>query len=131
MTISIAVIGMGAYFQSVGTWLIIFVLGYIASFALSWGPVVWVMLSEIFPNKVRSLALAIAVGAQWIANFIVSQTFPMMVDNPYLKTQFNGAFPFWIYAFMGVLSVIFIYSLVPETKGKSLEELEKSLVGQH
>jgi MFS transporter, SP family, xylose:H+ symportor len=131
MTICIATIGMGAYFESVGVWLIVFVLGYIGSFALSWGPVTWVLLAEIFPNKVRSLALSIAVGCQWISNFIVSQTFPMMVDNAYLKANFHGAFPFWVYALMGVFSVIFVYWMVPETKGQSLEELEQSLIIMH
>ena len=131
MTVSIIVIGCGAYFQNVGLWLLVFVLGYIASFALSWGPVTWVMLSEIFPNKVRGMALSIAVGAQWIANFIVSQTFPMMLDNPYLKDQFHGAFPFWIYGSMGILSVLFVYWAVPETKGQSLEELEQNLIIMH
>ncbi len=127
MTLCMTMIGMGAYYESIGAWLLLPMLGYIASFALSWGPVVWVMLSEIFPNKIRSLALSIAVVAQWVSNFVVSQTFPMLIDNPYLKDNFHGAFPFWVYGFMGVLSVIFVYRLIPETKGKSLEELEEIL----
>ncbi len=127
MTISMLTIGLSAYFDSIGAWLLIFMLGYIASFALSWGPVVWVMLSEIFPNSVRGAALAIAVGAQWISNFVVSQTFPMFNDNKFLIDNFHGAFPFLLYAFMGVLSVLFVYRLIPETKGKSLEELEEIL----
>lgn len=128
MAICIAMIGLGAYTQNVGSWLLIFVLGYIASFALSWGPVTWVLLSEIFPNKIRSLALSVAVAAQWISNFVVSQTFPMMDGNAYLKNVFHGAFPFWLYSIMGILAAIFVYRLVPETKGKSLEELEVTLV---
>lgn len=125
MGISIITIGMSAYFESLGGWLLIPMLGYIASFALSWGPVVWVMLSEIFPNNVRSIALSIAVAAQWISNFIVSQTFPMMNGNPYLADTFHGAFPFLLYGLMCVVSVIFVKKFVPETKGKTLEELEK------
>jgi len=72
---------LAAYYQNTDVWLLAFVLGYIAFFALSLGPVTWVLLSEIFPNRVRSIALSIAVAAQWIANFGVSQTFPMMMEN--------------------------------------------------
>lgn len=128
MALCIGMIGFGAYAQNIGSWLLIFVLGYIASFALSWGPVTWVLLSEIFPNKVRSLALSVAVAAQWISNFVVSQTFPMMDGNAYLKNTFHGAFPFWIYGIMGILAALFVYRFVPETKGKSLEELEETLI---
>jgi SP family xylose:H+ symportor-like MFS transporter len=128
MAVCIGTIGFGAYTQNVGAWLLVFVLGYIASFALSWGPVTWVLLSEIFPNKVRSLALSVAVAAQWISNFVVSQTFPMMDGNAYLKNTFHGAFPFWLYGIMGILAALFVYRFVPETKGKSLEELEETLV---
>ncbi|OJJ16632.1 D-xylose transporter XylE [marine bacterium AO1-C] len=131
MALCIGMIGFGAYTQNVGSWLLIFVLGYIASFALSWGPVTWVLLSEIFPNKIRSLALSVAVAAQWISNFMVSQTFPMMDGNAYLKNTFQGAFPFWLYGVMGVLAAAFVYRFVPETKGKSLEELEETLVHGH
>ncbi|HAS42768.1 MAG TPA: D-xylose transporter XylE [Microscillaceae bacterium] len=131
MAFCIGMIGFGAYAQNVGGWLLIFVLGYIASFALSWGPVTWVLLSEIFPNKIRSLALSVAVAAQWISNFAVSQTFPMIDGNPFLKNTFHGAFPFWLYGVMGVLATIFVYRFVPETKGKSLEELEETLVHNH
>ena len=131
MALCIGMIGFGAYTQNVGGWLLIFVLGYIASFALSWGPVTWVLLAEIFPNKIRSMALSVAVAAQWVSNFAVSQTFPMMDGNAYLKNTFHGAFPFWLYGVMGVLAAIFVYRFVPETKGKSLEELEETLIYNH
>ena len=101
-----------------------FMLLYTAAFAMSWGPVCWVLLSEIFPNSIRA-AMSIAVAAQWIANWIVSLTFPMMNDNIALTTRFNHGFAYWIYAIMGVLSALFIWKLVPETKGKTLEEIEK------
>ncbi|WP_406685159.1 D-xylose transporter XylE [Seonamhaeicola sp. MEBiC1930] len=98
---------------------------YVASFAMSWGPVTWVLLSEIFPNKIRGKALAIAVAAQWISNYLVSLTFPMMNDNSYLTEQFNHGFAYWIYGIMSVLATLFIFKFVPETKGKTLEEMEK------
>lgn len=126
MGISILAIGISAYYQNLSGWLLLPMLGYIAAFALSWGPVVWVMLSEIFPNRVRSLALSVAVAAQWISNFVVSQTFPMMNRNEYLNDTFHGAFPFLLYGGMCIVALIFVNRLVPETKNKTLEELERT-----
>ena len=100
-----------------------FMLLYTAAFAMSWGPVCWVLLSEIFPNSIRA-AMSIAVAAQWIANWIVSLTFPMMNDNVWLTNQFNHGFSYWIYGIMGILSAIFVWKMVPETKGKTLESME-------
>jgi SP family xylose:H+ symportor-like MFS transporter len=100
-----------------------FMLIYTAAFAMSWGPVCWVLLSEIFPNSIRA-AMSIAVAAQWIANWIVSLTFPMMNDNVWLTNQFNHGFSYWIYGIMGILSAIFVWKMVPETKGKTLEAME-------
>ncbi|MBC7004948.1 sugar porter family MFS transporter [Photobacterium sp. BZF1] len=125
MAISMLAIGTAAYLDAIGGYLLIFVLMYIAAFALSLGPVTWVLLSEIFPNNVRSKALSIAVLAQWLANYVVSQTFPMMnAQDSWLYQTFSGGFPFWLYGAMGVVTVVFIHKYVPETKGKSLEELE-------
>jgi MFS transporter, SP family, xylose:H+ symportor len=103
---------------------LIFMLFYTASFAMSWGPVCWVLLAEMFPNSIRG-AMSIAVAAQWIANWIVSLTFPMMNDNVWLTSKFNHGFSYWIYGVMGVISAVFIWKMVPETKGKTLEEMEK------
>jgi SP family xylose:H+ symportor-like MFS transporter len=102
---------------------LIFMLLYTAAFAMSWGPVCWVLLSEIFPNSIRG-AMSIAVAAQWIANWVVSLSFPMMNDNVWLTSRFNHGFSYWIYGIMGILSAIFMWKLVPETKGKTLEEME-------
>lgn len=101
-----------------------FMLLYTAAFAMSWGPVCWVLLAEIFPNSIRA-ALSIAVAAQWIANWVVSLTFPMMNDNVWLTEKFNHGFSYWIYGIMGILSALFMWKFVPETKGKTLEEMEK------
>lgn len=97
---------------------------YVASFAMSWGPVTWVLLAEIFPNKIRGKALAVAVAAQWISNYLVSLTFPIMNDNSYLTGLFNHGFAYWVYGVMSILALIFILKYVPETKGKTLEEME-------
>ena len=124
MAISMIALGFSFYFGKLGILALIFMLTYTAAFAMSWGPVTWVLLSEIFPNSVRS-AMSIAVAAQWLANLIVSWTFPMMNDNLALTARFNHGFAYWIYGLMGILSALFIWKIVPETKGKTLEEIEK------
>ncbi len=123
MALSMFALGFSFYFNSVGVGALIFMLLYTASFAMSWGPVTWVLLSEIFPNRIRG-AMSIAVAAQWIANLIVSWTFPMMNDNSRLNELFNHGFSYWIYGVMGLLAAVFVWKLVPETKGHTLEEIE-------
>jgi MFS family permease len=102
-----------------------FIILYIACFGLSVGPVVWVILAEIFPTAVRGRALGLATCCLWLADYLVTQTFPMMDKNPWLNKQFNHAFPFYIYAFFCVVLLI-VMIFVPETKGRSLEEIEAS-----
>lgn len=125
MGIGMFAIGFAAYFQNTSVWVLFFILGYIASFALALGPVVWVILSEIFPIRIRGRAMAIATLALWIACFAISQTFPMLHDNPYLVEKFHHGFSFWLYGVMCVVTIIFVARFVPETKGKSLEEIEQ------
>jgi len=124
MGISMFALGLAFYFNELGIAALIFMLTYTAAFAMSWGPVCWVLLAEIFPNSIRG-ALSIAVAAQWIANWVVSLTFPMMNDNQWLTAKFNHGFSYWIYGVMGILSAIFVWKLVPETKGKTLEQIEQ------
>ena len=104
-----------------------FIVLYIACFGLSVGPVTWVILSEIFPTAVRGRALGLATFCLWIADYAVTQTFPMMdAKGTWLVAKFNHAFPFYVYAaFCAVLIVVLLW-LVPETKGRSLEEIERS-----
>ncbi|MBK7097653.1 MAG: D-xylose transporter XylE [Sphingobacteriales bacterium] len=123
MAISMIALGLTFYFNKVGVLALVFMLTYTASFAMSWGPVCWVLLAEIFPNSIRG-ALSIAVAAQWIANWVVSLTFPMLNDSMWLTEKFNHGFAYWIYGIMGILSAIFMWKMVPETKGKTLEEIE-------
>jgi len=125
MGICLLASGLAFHFQQAGTWVLVFILGYIACFSLSVGPVVWVILSEIFPTKIRGRAMAIATFCLWVANFIVSQTFPMMDENPALIARFHHGFPFWVYAAFCVVLVLVMIRLVPETKGRSLEEIER------
>lgn len=118
-------LGFAFYIHQLGLSALIFMLGYVACFALSWGPVTWVLLSEIFPNKIRGKAMAIAVAAQWISNYLISATFPILNDSSFLTEKFNHGFAYWIYGIMGVLAAWFVWKFIPETKGKTLEEMEK------
>jgi SP family xylose:H+ symportor-like MFS transporter len=101
------------------------VVVYILGFSFSWGPVVWVMLSEIFPNSIRGKAMSIAVAAQWIMNFIVSTTFPMMDNSSALNARFNHGFAYWVYGVCAVLAALFVIRFVPETKGRPLESIQE------
>jgi SP family xylose:H+ symportor-like MFS transporter len=96
---------------------------YIIGFAASWGPVTWVLLSEIFPNSIKGAAMSIAVAAQWIANFVVTQTFPMMDGSSSLNAKFNHGFAYWLYAAGAVCAALFVMRFVPETKGRTLEAI--------
>ncbi|MFO7976700.1 MAG: sugar porter family MFS transporter [Candidatus Hydrogenedentota bacterium] len=125
MGVCLFALGYAAYARQIEAWALVFVLGYIACFALSVGPVTWVILSEIFPTKIRGRAMAIATFCLWAANFVVSQTFPMMDENPWLVDRFNHGFPFWVYGLLCIVSVVFVWRFVPETKGRSLEEIER------
>ncbi|ORX76608.1 MFS transporter, SP family [Anaeromyces robustus] len=95
---------------------LIFIIVYTASFMMSWGPICWVLISEIFPNTIRANAVAIAVAVQWISNLIVSTTFPYLSE-----LSVGGAY--LMYGIFSILSALFVYFMVPETKGKTLEDM--------
>jgi SP family arabinose:H+ symporter-like MFS transporter len=123
MGLSLIFTGTAFYFQFFkGPWVLIFILSYIAFFALAMGPVVWVVMSEIFPTKIRGRAMSIATVCLWIACFLVSLTFPVLAD------KFDESFTFWIYALMCGFNFVFVWQVLPETKGKSLEEIEKQWI---
>ncbi len=118
MAVGMFAIGLLAYLHIIGVSTLIFIVIYSASFMMSWGPICWVLISEIFPNTVRGKAVAIAVAAQWIANFVVSSTFPSL-------EAFSITFTYCLYGVMSVLSALFVWKMVPETKGKTLEDMSK------
>ena len=122
-----AMIALGFLFQAkaVGTFALIAVVVYIAGFALSWGPVTWVLLSEMFPNAIKNKALAIAVAAQWVANLLVSWSFKIVDGNSTLNASFNHGFAYWIYGGMGLMAAAFVYLYVPETKRRTLEGIQQ------
>ncbi|RCW90327.1 sugar porter family MFS transporter [Winogradskyella arenosi] len=111
---------------NVGVLSLIGVLMFIASFALSMGPVVWVLLAEMFPNKIRSVAMSVAVAAQWAANYMVSQSFPVVMGSEMnTSAPWNGSLPYYIFIVFILVIVFVTYKFIPETKGKSLEEIEE------
>ncbi|PLW99286.1 MAG: D-xylose transporter XylE [Marinilabiliales bacterium] len=117
MAIGMFAIAALSWFEVIGTATLIFIIVYTASFMMSWGPICWVLISEIFPNKIRGKAVAVAVAAQWTANYFISSTYPAMME-------FSGALTYSFYGMMSVLSLFFVWKMVPETKGKTLEEIE-------
>ncbi|AFU68447.1 D-xylose proton-symporter XylE [Psychroflexus torquis ATCC 700755] len=125
MIIGFSLLGISLQQQSVGLVSLIGVLLFIASFAMSMGPVVWVLLSEMFPNRIRSAAMSIAVAAQWASNYVVSQFFPVVSESETNMNSFwNGSLPYFIFIGFIILIIVFTYKFLPETKNKSLEELE-------
>ena len=105
---------------------VISIMVYSASFMFSWGPICWVLISEIFPNTIRGAAVAIAVAFQWIFNFIVSSTFlPMYNMSLGGMENFGHAFSYSLYGVICILAAVFVWKLVPETKGKTLEDMTK------
>ena len=105
--------------------MLLFIILYIACFGLSVGPVVWVILSEIYPTGVRGRALGLATFFLWVADYIVTQTFPIMdAKGSWFVAHFNHAFPFYVYAGFCVVMILVVWLMTPETKGRSLEEIE-------
>jgi MFS transporter, SP family, xylose:H+ symportor len=117
MAIGMIAISALSFMNIIGVSTLVFIIVYTASFMMSWGPICWVLISEIFPNKIRGRAVAIAVVAQWAANYFISSTYPSMME-------FSGGMTYGFYGLMSVLSFFFVWKMVPETKGKTLEEME-------
>ncbi len=112
---------------TVSGWMLCFIIIYVVCFGLSVGPVTWVILSEIYPTAIRGRALGLATFFLWLADYAVTQTFPMMdAKDSWFVQRFNHAFPFYIYAGFCLALIVVLWRLVPETKGRSLEEIERS-----
>ncbi|MBI5380349.1 MAG: sugar porter family MFS transporter [Opitutae bacterium] len=105
-----------------GLLLLVAILGFIAAFAMALGPIPWILCSEIFPTKVRGRAMSLATFTIWTSCYVVAQTFPMLNDNPAI----GPAKTFFVYAACSLAGFIFVLTKVPETKGRSLEEIERS-----
>jgi MFS family permease len=113
----------GCYFAGVqGRPVLLLVLAAIGCYAMSLAPVTWVVISEIFPNRIRGAAMSVAVSSLWIACFLLTYTFPL------LNSRLGPAVTFWLYAGVCLAGFVFIFLRLPETKGKTLEEIERQLV---
>jgi sugar porter (SP) family MFS transporter len=127
MTLSLALLGLVFSFESTsgaaGLLATVCLALYIASFAISLGPVFWLMISEIYPLNIRGSAMSVAALCNWGSNFIVALTFPVLL------AALGGAGAFWLFAALGIVAWFFVWFLVPETKGRSLEEIEADMRG--
>lgn len=120
MGVSLFMVGAAFHFGWGGYFPLVFILSYVACFAASFGPVPWVILSEIFPIKLRGLAMSVGTLAVWVAVYFVTQLFPIMVE------AIGQAYTFWIFFVVSVLAFGFVWRMIPETKEKTLEEIERS-----
>lgn len=120
-TVSLALVGWALATNQHGIILLACVIAFIAAFAMAMGPIGWLFCSEVFPNRVRGLAVSITSFAVWVSCYIVAQTFPMLNDSKVV----GPAKTFWIYAAVSLASFLFVLALIPETKNRTLEEIEK------
>lgn len=116
------ILGLCYFFEFTGFIMIVLVVLAIGFYAMSLGPITWVLLAEIFPNKVRGVAMAVCTAALWIASFLLTYTFP------FLNSGLGTGGTFILYAVICLLGFVFTLRRIPETKGKSLEQLEKELI---
>ena len=129
MTVSLAIMAI-AFTQSTGsgddlsltapwgTIALVAANAFVVFFGATWGPLVWVLLGEMFPNRIRAAALGVAAAAQWIANFLITISFPPLLDT------FGATIPYLMYAVFAALSFVFVLARVPETKGMQLEDMQ-------
>ena len=117
-----AFMGAAYYFHITGIVLLIIVVMAIACYAMTLAPVMWVIISEIFPNRIRGVAMSVCTFALWSACFVLTYTFPV------LNSSLGASGTFWLYGLICLAGGIFVVRCLPETKGKSLEELEKELL---
>jgi SP family arabinose:H+ symporter-like MFS transporter len=119
--LALALVGWMFHAHTHGAGLLVCVILFIAAFAMAMGPVGWLFCSEIFPNKLSGRAMSIAALTVWVSCYVVAQTFPMLNDSPAI----GPAKTFWAYAAVSLLSFVFVLALVPETKGRTLEQIEQ------
>ncbi|MCX6875106.1 MAG: sugar porter family MFS transporter [Verrucomicrobia bacterium] len=124
-TLSLGLVGWMFHTQQNGLPLLLGIVCFIGAFAMAMGPIGWLFCSEVFPNKVRGRAMSVAALTVWVSCYIVAQTFPMLNDSPAV----GPAITFWIYAAVSLLSFLFVLAMVPETKGRTLEEIGASWSG--
>jgi MFS transporter, SP family, arabinose:H+ symporter len=131
MSVWLLIIGLFYYFGFFnGIWLTLFVLMFIATYAMSLAPVTWVLISEIFPLKIRGQAMSIATGMLWVACFALTFVFPILFGSNNKQGILSPLQNFLLFALINLSYFFFLLFKIPETKGKSLEEIEKELINQ-
>jgi MFS transporter, SP family, xylose:H+ symportor len=123
MGLSMLTLGSLFHSQQAGIFGLAAICLYLAGFALSFGPIVWIMMTEIYPAPIRGQAMSLAVASQWIANLLVSATFPLLLGNDTLNAAWNHGFPFWLYGSFGIVAAFIVLRYVPETRGVDSEHL--------
>jgi SP family arabinose:H+ symporter-like MFS transporter len=135
---TVCLLGTGLLFYlglSSTVWLLVLVIGYLASFAASLGPNSWVLISEIFPTKTRGVAMSFCIVTLWLGTVLVTQMTPVMLEGNIFglgnltgdaRQQLAGAYTFWIFMVNAIILVVFVWRFVPETKQKTLEEIERN-----
>jgi MFS family permease len=126
--LAVSLFMLGAFFaldwQHAAPWVaLLSLIVFMASFAIGLGPVFWLMISEIYPLRIRGTAMSVASIANWGSNWIVALTFPVLLAT------LGGAGSFWLFAVLGIVAWFFVYFRVPETKNRTLEEIEASFRG--
>jgi len=117
MGLSMLTLGSLFHLQNTGMLGLAAICIYLAGFAISFGPIVWIMMTEIYPAPIRGQAMSIAVASQWVANLLVSGTFPLLLGSETLNSVWNHGFPFWLYGSFGILAAFIVMRYVPETRG--------------
>lgn len=119
LIMGLSMLMLGSMFSSQNTGLLglAAICLYLVGFALSFGPIVWIMLTEIYPAPIRGQAMSIAVASQWIANLLISATFPLLLGNDTLNAAWHHGFPFWLYGSFGIVAAFIVMRYVPETRG--------------
>jgi MFS transporter, SP family, xylose:H+ symportor len=123
MGVSMLTLGSLFHSQTTGIFGFVAICIYLAGFALSFGPIVWIMMAEMYPAPIRGQAMSVAVALQWVANLLVSGTFPLLLRNDALNAAWNHGFPFWLYGSFGILAAFVVLRYVPETRGVDNESL--------
>jgi SP family xylose:H+ symportor-like MFS transporter len=121
----LSMLALGSLFdaQQTGVYGLVAMCCFLAGFAISFGPIVWIMMTELFPAPIRGQAMSVAVASQWIANLLVSGSFPLIMGNGWLNDTWNHGFPFWLYGSFSILSAFVVMRYVPETRGVDSDQL--------
>lgn len=123
--VGLLIASWGLYSRDVGYIAISGILIFTLFFGMGWGAGAWVLISEIFPDRIREFSMGLAVGLMWVSNFLITLVFPIVNDNAWLQQQFNGAFSMWLFVAFNLVCYWFLAKYVPETNGVALEHIEE------